>query len=100
MVQINLDSESFYLSDEIIAEGKLSHLISTYRPIVTSAVAAGAARIVLVHNHPSGCVAPSRMDRIVTKRIAAVLKAVEVVLEDHIIVTRTEAYSMQRAGLI
>lgn len=100
MVQINLDAERCYLSDEVIADGKLSHLIASYRPIVASAVVARASCIVLVHNHPSGNVMPSRTDCVVTRRIAAVLRTLEVALEDHVIVTSTRAYSMRKAGLL
>ena len=100
LYQFNLDTNAHYLSDQTIARGNLTQLLSSYRPIIASALEASASRIVLVHNHPSGNALPSQADRLITKHIAAVLRAVEVVLQDHVIVTRSQAYSMRMAGLL
>jgi DNA repair protein RadC len=50
------------------------------------ALAAGATTCIAVHNHPSGDATPSAADRVVTTRLAAAGRAIDVVLVDHLIV--------------
>ena len=45
-----------------------------------------AARIILVHNHPSGDIRPSNDDINVTKRLYEASKLVGIELLDHIII--------------
>ena len=45
-----------------------------------------AAAVVLAHNHPSGCVEPSRADEALTQTLKAALALVDVRVLDHVIV--------------
>ena len=57
--------------------------------------------LVLAHNHPSGIALPSQEDIQTTRRMAAALSAVEVVLVDHIIVADDNDYvSMAQSGYL
>ena len=62
------------------------------------AVLAGAAAIILFHNHPSGDPRPSRDDEALTGRLVAAgtLMGIEVV--DHIIVGETRYCSFRESG--
>lgn len=57
------------------------------RAICRAALRAGAASVVVAHNHPSGDPTPSAADVAVTRRIAAACRSVDVPLVDHLIVT-------------
>jgi DNA repair protein RadC len=73
---------------EKISHGLLDTILVHPREVFRAAIAANAAAIVLVHNHPSGDPAPSEADIKVTRdliRAGALLK-IEVV--DHVIIGR------------
>lgn len=65
-----------------------------------SAVLKGATALILVHNHPSGDVTPSRADIEVTRKIAEALAAVEIRLIDHFIVSKSLVFSFNDHGLL
>ena len=60
----------------------------------------GARAIILVHNHPSGDVTPSRADMEITNKINVAAAAVGIKLFDHLIVSNSGYYSFQEKGLI
>lgn len=62
-----------------------------------SAVLSNAARVILLHNHPSSSLAPSREDREVTGKMMYAGIFLDIELQDHIIVAgRTgETFSMR-----
>ena len=68
------------------------------RQVVEVALAVGATSVVLAHNHPSGIAIPSPEDVQTTRRIAAALHSVEVILADHIVVAEDDYVSMVQSG--
>ena len=58
-----------------------------------------ASAVLLAHNHPSGLALPSSEDVTTTRRIAAALDAVEILLTDHIIVADNDWVSLAQSGL-
>jgi DNA repair protein RadC len=62
------------------------------------ALEAGASSVVLGHNHPSGIALPSAEDIQTTRRLAAALSTVEIVLADHIIVADRDYVSLVQSG--
>ena len=57
----------------------------------------GASVVVLGHNHPSGLAIPSAEDVQTTYKIAKALKAVDVVLLDHIVVANGDFVSLSES---
>lgn len=55
--------------------------------IFRSALLLGARHIIIVHNHPSGCLSPSNEDLAVTKQISNAGHVSDIPLLDHIIHT-------------
>lgn len=70
------------------------------RAVARDAVALGAHRVVMAHNHPSGNAAPSDADIRVTRRLARALAALDAPLVEHLILTDTDATSLSAAGVI
>ena len=64
------------------------------RRVVEMALSANATSVVLAHNHPSGLALPSADDIQTTYRVAAALEAVEIILSDHIVVSKDDFVSM------
>ncbi len=78
-----------------ISEGGMDSTVVDIRLILQTALLAHATAIILAHNHPSGEWMPSRHDDMITKKIKEATGVVDILLHDHIIVTR-EGYTVIR----
>ena len=88
-----LDMACHPIKKERITSGGASACIIDIPRIAKSAIIAGASGIILCHNHPSGCVNPSRSDLEQTKKLKAVLSQLGVVLNDHLILADGKYFS-------
>lgn len=68
------------------------------RSILRHAVKNGSAFVVLLHNHPSGCLEPSLSDIFVTGKAKEKLLLAGVILLDSMIVSMTGYHSMKEEG--
>ncbi len=68
------------------------------RIVLREAIAAQATSMILVHNHPTGNVSPSRADDLLTKRLADAGKIMNITLQDHVIVGGNDFYSYRDNG--
>jgi DNA repair protein RadC len=95
-----LDARCAVISHELIATGTGASV--EFSPVIVArlAVRAGAASIVLAHNHPSGDVRPSSRDITTTCQIEASCAGVGIRLLDHVIVAFGESYSFRGHGLL
>jgi len=73
---------------ESISQGTLDTLLVHPREVFKSAIAAGAAAIVLAHNHPSGDPTPSESDIKVTRDLIRAGQLLKIEVLDHIILGR------------
>ena len=73
---------------EPISQGTLDTLLVHPREVFKSAIAAGAAAIVLAHNHPSGDPTPSESDIKVTRDLIRAGQLLKIEVLDHIILGR------------
>lgn len=64
--------------------------------IIRQCVYHRATNIILYHNHPSGVTTPSEADYRMTERIITALKAVDVTVLDHLVVSGTEHASLRK----
>ena len=69
-----------------VSVGDLSSSIVHPREVFKPAIVAGAASIILAHNHPSGDPTPSSQDLLVTKRIKEAGDILGIEVLDHIII--------------
>lgn len=70
------------------------------REVLGAALRRGAARIVLVHNHPSGENAPSTQDILLTKQIREGAAWMDIWVWDHLIITADEVFSFREHGML
>lgn len=70
------------------------------RTIARFCLEAGAAAVIISHNHPSGITEPSNADRQITKRIKESLGLIDVRVLDHIIVGEGEPLSFAERGIL
>ena len=95
-----LDTKHRVLRTTIVTVGTIDASIVHPREIFREAASAGAAAIVLFHNHPSGDPEPSHDDVTLTRRIVAagVLMGIDVV--DHVILADARYCSLREKGLL
>ena len=93
-----LDAKCKVLCCQQVGEGSVNSAGISVRRIAEIALNAKATTAVLAHNHPSGIALPSAEDVQTTQRVAAALRAVEVILADHIIVADGDYVSMIQSG--
>jgi len=89
-----LDSKLKVLSCRKVCEGSVNSASISVRRIVEIALNEGASSVVMAHNHPTGLAIPSVEDIQTTYKIASGLKAVDVILADHIVVADSDYVSM------
>ena len=94
-----LDSKCKLLCCREVGEGSVNSANVPIRRIVEMALMANASSVVLAHNHPSGLALPSDEDVHTTKRLAAALSAMDIILADHIVVADDEFVSLKDSGL-
>ena len=70
------------------------------RRVVEAALRRQAAGLVLAHNHPSGNVAPSEHDKVLTRAIVLAAETIGLRVVDHLIVSPEETFSFRKAGLL
>ncbi len=73
---------------EPISQGTLDTLLVHPREVFKAAIAASAAAIIIVHNHPSGDPTPSEADIKVTRDLIRAGQLLKIDLLDHIILGR------------
>jgi DNA repair protein RadC len=95
-----LDTKHRVLRTTVVSVGTLDASIVHPREIFREATAAGAAALVLFHNHPSGDPEPSAEDVLLTRRLiaAGVLMGIDVI--DHVILAGVRFCSLKEKGLI
>jgi DNA repair protein RadC len=95
-----LDRKNVLIKDEVQQRGTVDHTPLYPREIVKRALELSASAIIMVHNHPSGDPAPSRVDIDMTKQVVQALDAVGIALHDHVIVGKNRHTSFKSQRLI
>lgn len=95
-----LDNQHRLLESETVFFGTINQTEVHAREIVKGALRHNAAAVILAHNHPSGCTAPSHADRTITQRLVQALELVDVRVLDHLIAGRCDILSFAEHGLI
>lgn len=86
MYLLCLDSACRVISFNLISEGIVNAAPLNVRKIMELSIKNDAAQLILVHNHPSGIVAPSRNDVDATMGIQSIMTKLGMKLSDHIII--------------
>jgi DNA repair protein RadC len=78
-----------------VVAGSLNSARLLPRDVLAPALRAGAAALIVAHNHPSGEVTPSRADRLVTVALRDAGRLLGLPLLDHIILTARSHFSFR-----
>lgn len=99
-VALSLDGGQRLIAQRTITIGTLDTVLAHPREVFSDPLMDRAAAVIVAHNHPSGMALPSRKDRELTQQMAAAGQLLGVPLRDHIIVTKTEAFSFRQHHLL
>ncbi|MBQ1790523.1 MAG: hypothetical protein II008_10105 [Oscillospiraceae bacterium] len=83
---VNLDTKNRPINYNIVSIGDINTAIVPIQNIFKSTILSNSARIMLMHNHPSGDLTPSMQDMNLTKRIYQIGNLMNLPLVDHVIV--------------
>lgn len=83
-----------------LAMGGITSCVVDVRIILAVALKALATGIILVHNHPSGNLAPSIDDKKITEQLNLSCKLIGITLVDHLIITKDDYFSFADEGLL
>ena len=99
---VNLNSRLQPINFHVVSVGDLSQSIAFIPNILKSGILSNAQSFMLLHNHPSGDVTPSREDIQLTRRVLEAGKILGISCVDHIVVGGgNETYfSMREQGTL
>lgn len=97
---ICLDSHRRVHWSGIIATGTIDRIDAYPRLVVNEILNHNATTVIFAHNHPHGSLVPSEADKAATRVLIETLRALDIRVLDHIIVSNGRYYSMTEAGVI
>lgn len=100
VIAVALTSREQILAHFEVGRGRGDGCSITPREVFIPVLRAGAARVVLVHNHPSGDPEPSVTDIAFTRRLERAGETLGVRLADHVVVARGGFVSLRARGLV
>lgn len=99
---INLKGDSTPINCHFASMGAVNQALAHPRELFKSSILSNAANMILVHNHPSSNLQPSKEDTIMTDRMIQLTELLGIPLLDHIIVggDNREYFSFRAKGLL
>lgn len=95
-----LNRKNVVLRTELVTRGILDSSLVSPREVFKLAIDNRAASIILVHNHPSGNLEPSKEDIKVTEQLYQAGKLLEIPVLDHIIIANNFYTSFLERNLV
>lgn len=96
--EVLLDNANHIISYREISSGGTSYTIIDAKIVLRDAILASATGVVIIHNHPSGNVSPSEMDKRITESIRSSCKLMDIRFLDHLIIGGNTYYSFVDNG--
>jgi DNA repair protein RadC len=100
LVALYLDAQNRLIARDTVSIGSLNTTRTHPREVLQPAIVHSALAFILVHNHPSGSLDPSRDDVEFTRTMARAGELMGISLYDHLIVSRRGFVSMKERGLL
>lgn len=83
---VNLRNDGVPINCSVCSIGAINQAIAHPREIMKSAILSNASQIIMMHNHPSSNLIPSKEDTRITDRMVTICNILGIPLVDHIIV--------------
>ena len=98
VIGLNAGNEISYI--ELVSLGSISAAIIKPLEVFNLAARKKSPKIVLVHNHPGCGLEPSLEDKVITNRLVAGGKILEIEVLDHLIITEESYFSFAENDLL
>lgn len=99
-IVVSLNSANKVIRSRTITKGLLNSSLTHPREVFREAILENAASIILIHNHPSGNLEPSREDIGITKQLTEAGKIIGITIQDHLIIAGDAYTSLMERGLM
>ena len=96
LIFIGLDKSNNIRKISLLGVGSSCGILVDTKNIIRTALMSTSDRVILVHNHPSNSLNPSKEDIHITNITNKLLKTFNIELLDHVIVTETSYISMNK----
>ncbi len=83
---INMKTDGTPINCTIVSIGAIDQAITNPREMLKASILSNAANMLILHNHPSGNLSPSKHDTMLTDRMVQVCDLMGIPLLDHIII--------------
>ncbi|MEG0732347.1 MAG: DNA repair protein RadC [Vagococcus sp.] len=100
LLVLYLNTKNEVLKKQTVFIGSLNQSVAHPREIFRIAVKCAAARVIVVHNHPSGNPNPSKQDIAFTHRLVECGKLIGIDVLDHLIIGENSYISMKETDII
>ena len=97
---ISLSNKGQIISDDVVGSGTLEKSAVSIPLIIKTLCLNGAANFIVVHNHPSGSMKPSKADLTMTESIYSLSKLIKVHMLDHFIIGNGNYFSFAEHDLL
>jgi len=88
------------LDKQLIGKGGNDFTPVDVRSVLRNALISGACSIILIHNHPSGTLKPSKADEHLTNKIVNGASMMDIHVNDHLIFADNGYFSFRDEGLL
>jgi DNA repair protein RadC len=83
-----------------LSSGGITGTVADPRIILAAAIKLGTCSMILAHNHPSGNLKPSLVDKELSKKVKLAAQIHDITVLDHIILTEEGYFSFTEEGLL
>lgn len=97
---VGLDNENKNLFIELIALGAVNRVNANPPDVFRMGIYKLAVKMILVHNHPSGNLTPSKADTTLTDKMLKIGKLINIDVIDHLIISEESYTSLADNGII
>lgn len=90
---IFMNRANVVIKHEEISKGGITATVVDLKIILKKALLCSASSLIIMHNHPSGNLTPSKEDLLITQKLKSAAEMMDIRLLDHIIVSYQGVYS-------
>lgn len=95
-----LDANKSIIKEKLLFIGTINYSMVHPRDIFKEAYLSNASGIILIHNHPTGNINPSKNDIDTTQKISSVGSLLGISIIDHIIIGKNKYYSFYENNIL
>jgi DNA repair protein RadC len=95
-----LNNSNKVLQKTQISKGSITGTLVDSRLVLKEALQLNAVALILVHNHPSGTLKPSKADKQLTQKLKSAALSLDIKVLDHLIIAETAYFSFADEALL